>query len=136
MITKIRVLEIHAQRPEEIKRTGFEVLFNMEDAKVEGDLVKVGFSYVANYPDGNGSIQIKGILHSQEDAETIKKIEDGLKSKKLPPDYMQKLVNTVNYLGTTSATVVASVMNMSPPMKLPALVIGEKKNDKEKEKKK
>lgn len=132
MITRMRITEIHAQRLEDAQGSGFEVLFNVEDVKIDGNDMKIKFAYLAKYAADSGSIQIKGIIQATEDAETIKKISDELKKGKLPSEYMQKLVNNVNYFGTTNATIIASVMNLSPPMKLPVLSFGSKEKEKKK----
>ncbi len=129
MITRITISELEAKKNTDARSAGFEVLFNVEDVKIEGDLVKVKYVYTANYRGNAGHIRIKGELTAKEDKDAIKKIEAGLKGKKLPPEYMQKVINAVNYFGTTNATLVASVMNMVPPIKMPVLQLrqGEKK---------
>lgn len=124
MIISIRITEIDAKRNKfDVSIPGFEVLFNVEDVKVENDLVKVKYVYTANYRDDIGYISLKGELVAKEDAETIKKISDNLKEKRLPTDYMEKLVNTINYFGTTNATLVATALGVVPPIKTPTLRI-------------
>lgn len=121
MITRMRITEIEAKKTGDVKTQGFEVLFNLEDVSVDKDEVRVKFAYTADYKGGEGRIKIRGEMTAKEDAETVKKIQEELKNKKVPAEYMQKIVNAVNYFGTTNATVIATVMNMVPPIKLPAL---------------
>ncbi len=121
MITRMRVAEIEAKRNEGMPVKGFDVLFNVEDVKVEQDTVKIRFLYTANYKDNAGVIKIRGEIVSKEEKDTLKTIEDGLKAKKLPPEYMQNIVNAINHMGTANATLVASILNVVPPIRMPLL---------------
>lgn len=121
MITSMRVVEIEAKRGANVQPKGFDVGFNMEDVAVEKDEVKIKFSYTAEYKESGGYIKIKGELVAKEDKDTIKKVENELKNKRLPPEYMQMVVNAVNYFGTTHATVISTVLNTVPPIRMPNL---------------
>lgn len=125
MITSIRMTEIIAKRGEAPGAQGFEVLFNVEDAKVQKSEVRIKFNYTANYKGSDSAVQIKGEITATEDKETIKKIEESLKGKRLPPDYMQEVVNLINYFGTANASSVALLLGMPAPIKMPVLRIEE-----------
>lgn len=131
MITRISITEIEAKKPLGAKATGFDVLFNVEDAKVINDEVILKFTYRADYKTNAGYILIKGELVAKENKETIKKVEEGIKNKILPHDYMQSMVNTINYFGTTNATVIATVLNTMPPIKMPILKFKQKNEQQE-----
>ncbi|MFA5077213.1 MAG: hypothetical protein WC488_02190 [Candidatus Micrarchaeia archaeon] len=125
MITSLKITEVDAKRGAGTPSGGFEVMFNIEDVKVEKDEVRIVFLYNAKYKDGGAYIKLKGELASKEDKETVKKVEQEMKNKRLPTDYMQKVVNTVNYFGTTNATVVSTLLNVAPPIRMPNLQFNE-----------
>lgn len=120
MITMMKVNEIEAKKGEDTKVSGFDVVFNLENVLINKDEVQIKFVYTANYKT-NGRIRIKGELTATEDKNTIEKIETELKNKRLPSEYMQKIINTVNYFGTINATIIASIINLVPPIKMPEL---------------
>lgn len=121
MITMMKVTEIEAKEGDENNNNlGFDVLFNLENVVVNKDEVQIKFVYTVNYKS-NGHIRVKGELTASEDNDTIKKIEFELKNKKLPSEYIQKIINAVNYFGTTNATIIASVINLIPPIKMSEL---------------
>ena len=136
MITKIRINEITVKRPEDAKNAGFDVLFNVEGIKVNGAEVIINYAYAASYKGNGGIIQIKGIITANEDEKTIKAIETEMKNNKLPPEYMQNVINTINYFGTSNATVIASIVGMPAPIRMPKLALGQKETDATKAKKK
>lgn len=129
MITRLIVTSIEAKKNIDKKSTNFEVFFNIEDVKVEDDAINVKFNYRAKYNNDGGHIAIKGELSAKENKETIKKIQAGLKDKMFPPEYLQRIINTINYFGSSNATVVASVINLIPPIKLPVLKLNQKKTN-------
>lgn len=132
MITRIRITDIDAKRVPEQRVQGFDVRFNIEKSEVVNDEIRVRFAYEANYKGGSGHIRLKGELVSKEDKETTKKVEEELKAGKLPAEYMQRVVNAVNYYGTTNATVVASVIDIVPPIRMPNLQFKQAPEKKEK----
>lgn len=121
MITKMSITEIEAKKNLGKRAKGFDVTFTLEDIKIAKEEVRIKFSYKTSYKEDAGHILIRGELLATEDRETIKKIEEGLKAKKLPAEYMQKIVNAVNYFGTTNAAVISTVLNTMPPIKMPVL---------------
>ncbi len=121
MITRMTISEIEAKKNVSGPVKGFDVMFNGEDVKVEKDEVKIKYAYSANYKGNAGHIKIKGELTAKEDKDMMKKIETEMKNKKLPPEYMQQVVNAVNYFGTTNATIISSVIGLAPPIKMPVL---------------
>lgn len=135
MITRIRINEVDAKRVPEKKVQGFDVRFNIDKTEVVNDEIRVNFAYEANYKGDSGHIKLRGEIISKEDKETTKKIEDDLKEGRLPTDYMQKIVNAVNYYGTTHATVVASVIDIVPPIRMPTLHFKQAEKTESKEKK-
>ncbi|MDD5337326.1 MAG: hypothetical protein PHS02_02480 [Candidatus ainarchaeum sp.] len=134
MITSLKVTEIDAKRGTSAQGGGFEVMFNIEDVKVEKEDVKIAFVYTAKYKEGEGYIKLKGEMVSREDKETVKKVEQEMKNKRLPADYMQRLVNTVNFFGTTNATVISTVLNVAPPIRMPNLQFNQGEGPKQEEK--
>jgi hypothetical protein len=121
MITGMKITEVEAKKGTDGPVPNFDALFDFEDVKVNKDEVTLRFVYTAKYSDSGGYIRVKGILTSKEDKETAKKVEEESKNKRVPTEYIQSVVNTINYFGATNATVIASVMNMVPPIKMPAL---------------
>lgn len=132
MITRMTINDIEAKKTPGKNNRGFDVLFNLEDVKVEGDEVRIKYIYTANYKENAGHIRLRGELVAKEDKDLIKKVEAELKTKKLPPEYMQKVVNAVNYFGTTNATVIAHTMGMVPPIKMPVLQFKQEEQKKSK----
>ncbi len=121
MITAMRVTEIEAKKEKMDQSMGFDVTFNVENVDINKDEVKLKFVYTASYKGNAGIIRIRGEMIATEDKDTVKGIEAELKNNRLPAEYMQKVVNAVNYFGTTNATVIATVIQLVPPINMPTL---------------
>lgn len=121
MITGVKINEVQAKKMGDEPVPNFDALFDFEEVKVNKDEITLKFVYTAKYGDSGSFIKVKGILTSKEDKETAKKIEEESRNKRVPTEYIQSVVNTINYFGATNATVIAVVMGMVPPVKMPAL---------------
>jgi hypothetical protein len=127
MITELKVVEVTATRNPDKQPTAFDVLFNIESVKAEGGKVTIGYVYTAEYAEKTAKIVIRGVLKATEDAATIKSIEESMKEKRMATEYFQRVLNTINYFGTTQATLIATSLGIVPPIKMPGIKITESK---------
>lgn len=124
MIKKILIKGIEAEKDLDAKPTGFDVNFVFENIEIKEKEIKIDFLYEVNYkPALSGKIKIRGLLLAEEEKEKIKKIEEGMKNKKLPPEYAQEIINNLNYFSATYATIIATAINLFPPLQLQMLEI-------------
>ena len=128
MIIGDRVDAVEAEIKERKPHKGIKLNIVLTDMKeLEGKRIAIGYEYTTTY-DGVGYIKVKGEMYAEEDDKTRKKLlSEWKKGRKVPKDYMERLLNTINYTGTSHATLIARVLNYPPPLMPPRLGLAEKK---------
>ncbi len=127
MIVGGKIEHVEATKKSENKIDGLSINIALEDIKVKGEEIEVHYTYVANYDKDIGGITIKGVIYTKEDKKLAKEIGDNWKKdgqKKLPPEYASSLLSAINYTGSANGTLVARVLNLSPPLVPPKLQVG------------
>ncbi|MFA5049517.1 MAG: hypothetical protein WC501_00760 [Candidatus Micrarchaeia archaeon] len=130
MIVGGKIEHVEATKKTENKIEGLSINITLEDVKVKGEEIEIHYTYIANYEKDVGGITIKGILYSKEDKKLAKEIADNWKKdgqKKLPPEYASALLSAINYTGSANGTLIARVLNLSPPLVPPKLQVEGKK---------
>ncbi|MGB9719533.1 MAG: hypothetical protein ACPL06_02990 [Candidatus Anstonellales archaeon] len=124
MIVGNRVNSIEAKRGEsEIKRLDIRIGFrDVRESKNSKEILEIDYEYVAAYGEDAGEIKIGGTIFTKEDEKTKKAIlDEWKKNKKLPDDYMEAALNNVNFMGAANGTIIAKVLNTTPPLLPPRL---------------
>ncbi len=91
------------------------------DVKSSGD-VTISFTYSANYRPEIGYLKMSGYIGGKSDKEESKRITDEFKkSKHLPLDISEPLLNMINATAGINGIFVARALNLSPPI-IPARI--------------
>ncbi|MFA6530485.1 MAG: hypothetical protein WCT31_02050 [Candidatus Micrarchaeia archaeon] len=125
MIVGGKIDEVDAKKMKEENISGLNINIVMEDVKVKGEDVEMKYVYTVDYEDKVGVMKITGYLYAKEDKKLVKEIEDSWKkNKKLPEKYAETILNAINYSGSANGTLVARVINLSPPLIPPRIRLG------------
>ncbi len=139
MITGGKIVYVEAKREKEGTVNGLSINIGIDDVAVKGDAVTVQYTFAADYEDKIGHLKMTGVLFASEDKNKAKEIEDmWKKSKKLPEEFAELVLNTVNYTCGVNGTFVVQPVRLSPPMQLPLVRVEnpeEKKTTDDKKKK-
>jgi hypothetical protein len=118
-IERITVDEVKGKRKDEERTTRFDVKFNIKKLKKEDEgRVAVHYGYGVEYGDGS-KVEIEGRIIISGDEEAVKAAEEG--KKNLSGETLERIVNAINYVGTTNAVLVARTLGLVPPLRLPIL---------------
>ena len=122
MIIGDRVDKIEAEIKERKAHEGLKLNILIKGVReIEGGRLAFEYEYTTLY-EGVGTIKISGEMYAEEDDKTRKRLLDNWKNgKKIEKDYMERLLNAINYSATAHATLVARVLNYPPPMLPPRL---------------
>lgn len=136
MITGGKIVYVEAKREKEGPVNGLSINIGIDDVSVKGDAVTVQYTFLADYEDKVGHLKMTGVIYSSEDKSKAKEIEEmWKKSKKVPEDFAELIINTVNYTCGVNGIFVAQPVRLSPPMRLPMVRVEmppEEKKDKPK----
>ncbi|MCC7570960.1 hypothetical protein KO465_06490 [Candidatus Micrarchaeota archaeon] len=129
MITGGNILSVEARRfsPEATK--GLKINISIDDIKNEGNNLVLTYTYSAKYEESVGELVIKGELAAvEENAADIKK--EWSKDKKLPDEFANIVLNTINYTASVNGTFVVRPVNLPSPMLPPRFTINKKEDEK------
>ena len=119
---RVDVVEGKKQKEDTIK--GLNINITIDGVKVNGNNVEISYTYTATYAEDIGYLTIKGVLFAEEDKKVAKDIADEWqKNKKVPDGYAEIVLNAVNYTGSANGTLIARVLNISPPLVPPKIQI-------------
>lgn len=122
MITGGRIDSIEGKKNNEEQIKGLNINITIDDVKVDGQKVEIGYTYTANYAENVGELKLKGVLFADEDKKLAKEIEtEWTKNKKVPNSYAEVIINAINYSGSANGTLMARVLNISPPLVPPRI---------------
>ena len=124
MITGGKITSVEAVRHKDSPIVGLSINISLDDLKVKGGDIEVKYSYKVAYADGVGTLTIEGILFAKEEKAVADSIAKSWKdSKKLPNDFAEVVLNTINFTCGTNGTLVVRPINLSPPMIPPKIEI-------------
>jgi len=139
MITGGKITYVEAKRENDQTVNGLNLNIGLDDVAVKGDAITIQYTFVTNYDDKVGHLKIVGVLYATEERSKAKEIEELWKrSKRLPPEFAEVVLNTINYTCGINGTFVVQPVRLSPPMQLPRVRVeleppqDEKKSKKEK----
>ncbi|MEM4331450.1 MAG: hypothetical protein QXI89_01660, partial [Candidatus Anstonellales archaeon] len=78
------------------------------------------YVYTVEYK-GVGSITLKGVLFGRDEPKDV--VEQWKKNKKLDKEQTERLINIINYLGSSHGTLIARVLNYRPPIVPPKIKV-------------
>ncbi|MCX6774190.1 MAG: hypothetical protein NTY68_04315 [Candidatus Micrarchaeota archaeon] len=123
MIVGDRINRIEADVSATANYEGFKIDIKMGDVRKEADdRLLISYIYTVDYGTV-GKVSLYGVV-VEGDAKAIPNlVETWTKTKRLPPDYMEQLINVINFLGSAHGTIVARVLNVRPPIIAPKLAV-------------
>jgi len=120
MITGGKIVYVEAKREKEGPVEGLNINIGLDDVAVKGSDVTIQYTFMVDYGDKVGHLKITGVLYASEDKNKAKEIEDmWKKSKKVPTDFAELVLNTINYTCGVNGTFVVQPVRLTPPMQLP-----------------
>jgi hypothetical protein len=120
MITGGKIVYAEAKRDKEGAVSGLNINIGIDDVTVKGDEITIQYTFIVDYADKVGHLKMSGVLYASEDRSKAKEIEDmWKKSKKLPEEFAELVINTINYTCGVNGTFVVQPVRLTPPMQLP-----------------
>jgi len=120
MITGGKIVFVEAKRDKEGAVNGLDINIGLDDVAVKGDEVTIQYTFIVAYGDKVGHLKMNGVLYASEDRSKAKEIEEmWKKSKRLPADFAELVLNTINYTCGVNGTFVVQPVRLTPPMQLP-----------------
>ncbi|MFH1471064.1 MAG: hypothetical protein ABIF01_04910 [Candidatus Micrarchaeota archaeon] len=120
MITGGKIFSVEAKRNTEDPIVGLSINISIDDVLNEGNDLEIKYTYTADYAKGVGMLKIVGSISSNEEhAREI--MLSWKKDKKLPEDFAELILNTINFTCGTNGTLVVRPINLSPPMVPPRI---------------
>src|SRR3989344_3887592 len=127
-IVKINIHKIHAER--NLNAKGGQVSINNNvalkdveemDFAVEGKKgLKFTFTFSCNYEPGLGNIDVEGQVLYVGDEAKVKEVKEGWdKSKKVPQEVMEGIINSALHKGNIQAIKISEDINLPSPLPLP-----------------
>jgi hypothetical protein len=124
MITGGKITSVEAKREKEGQIKGLNINIGLDSVKVKSDEIEIGYTYTATYADGIGTLKIVGTLNAKEDKKKAKEIEERWeKEKRLPDQFAEVVLNSINFTCGTNGTFVVRPVNLSPPMIPPKISV-------------
>jgi hypothetical protein len=120
MITGGKIFSVEAKRNSDDAITGLSINIGIDDVVSEGNDLEIKYTYTAEYAKNVGILKITGMISSTEEhAREI--MLSWKKDKKLPEDFAELILNTINFTCGTNGTLVVRPINLSPPMVPPRI---------------
>ncbi|MBN2478100.1 hypothetical protein JXB01_02300 [Candidatus Micrarchaeota archaeon] len=122
MIVGGKVVAVEGTKDKEEAIKGLNINIGFEEIEFKGENIDIKYTYVVTYNENVGQLKITGYLYLKEDKKKVKEIEEGWKkNKKMPEEYAASLLTAINYSGSANGTLIARVLNLSPPLVPPRL---------------
>ena len=122
-INGVMLTGTEAKRTREGLIAGVDLNINIEnvDIKSNGE-VTLNFTYTANYRPDMGYLKMTGNVVGKSDKEEGKKLaEEYKKTKRLPADIGEPILNMINATAGINGIFVARAINLAPPI-IPARI--------------
>lgn len=135
MITGGKIVQVEAKRDKEGAVTGLNINIGIDNLVVKGEEITLQYTFLVEYQEKIGHLKIVGELYASEEKEKAKGIEEmWKKTKKLPEDFAEMVLNTINYTCGVNGTFVVQPVRLTPPMQLPRVRVEMAPEGKKKEK--
>ncbi|MEM3399988.1 MAG: hypothetical protein QXP42_04095 [Candidatus Micrarchaeia archaeon] len=117
LITGGKITYVEAKRDKDDPVSGLSINVGIDDVVIEEGVVEVKYTYTVNYTDGVGSLKIVGSIYAEEEPDMVKRINDEwTKNRRLPDDFAETIINSINYACGTNGTLVVRPLNLAAPM--------------------
>ena len=117
MITKAEIV-----RDKNVIPKGLGIHMNIEDVELEGELIQIRFTYIADYTEDVAKLTISGVMSVKEEKKLRDKILKVWKDKKkLEDEFAEEVLNNINFACGAHGTLIARVVNLQPPMMPPRI---------------
>jgi hypothetical protein len=127
MITNftIATVEGRIESAEALGRQRFPKLnVNLDTVSVEGTKVKVTYTFLADYLDGDGKdaknigqVKLGGFIELTESKENASAVQKRWNEKKmLPVEMAEEIINGLNFRCSATGTLVAYALGLIPPI--------------------
>ncbi len=124
MITGGKIVSVEAKRDKDDPISGLSINIGLDDLKVKGEDVEITYTYTVSYAEGVGTLKISGVLYAKEATKKAAEISKSWKdARRLPNDFAEVVLNTINFTCGTNGTLVVRPINLSPPMIPPKIEI-------------
>jgi len=124
MITGGKIISVEAKRDSDEPITGLAINIALDTVTVKGGDVEIKYTYTASYENKVGTLKMSGVLSAKEDNKAAREIGDlWTKQKRLPDEFAEIVLNTINFTCGTNGTLVVRAVNLSPPMIPPKIEI-------------
>ncbi len=126
-----RILEVSAEKKNDVPNQGLEYNIDLSELKRDGKRISIVYKYVINYKPDLAVMKIKGELFFEMEEADAKKIEDDYKKSKIvPPEFAEEVLNASNYSSATIGTLLSFAIGVGAPLNLPRTrVEGKQKAD-------
>jgi len=124
MITggSIDYVEVKREKAGDPKGIGIDI--QVQSVEVSGKNITLKYNYVVKYEPDMAHMKMSGTLFAEEDAKKAKEIDDSYKkTKKLPDDFAETVLNSINFTCGTNGILVTRPLNLTPPMVPPKIEI-------------
>jgi hypothetical protein len=109
-----------ARKTSRARPQGLNINILISNANVDGNLLSIEFTYVANYLPNNGYIKMIGSARFLG-ADAKPAYEEWKKTRKMTGTAGEQIWNTINYGSSINAVYVSRVLNMEPPVAPPTI---------------
>ena len=130
MILGVKNTDVEAHRYKDDAIKGMSMNIDLREVTVNKKDIEVKFSYTIIYDKEVGMMRVDGVIYAQEDLKKAKEISDAWKQQKLPPEFAEAIINTINYSSGTEGTFIARPLNLAPPLVPPKVEVTKAKGKK------
>lgn len=117
MITGGRMDFVEAKRDKNEVAKGLSINIMIDEIVLNAGELEVKYTYMASYQDGVGALKIKGSMYAREENEKTNAIMDGwAKTKNLPEDFVESVLNSINYACGVNGIQVVRILDLAPPI--------------------
>jgi len=103
---------------------GININIQLEDVLVRGQEIEITFKYTVDYSEKVGSLIMRGKLLAGGALEECQGVSREWTNKhKLPHDFAEDVLNTINYVCGTNGTLAVRAVNLSPPLVPPRITV-------------
>ena len=122
MITGGKIDYVEVKREKDASPTGIAINVNIDEVKIEKGDLHIKYTYIVNYDEGVATLKMSGVLIANEN-KPEKILDEWKKTKKLPDEFAEEILNTINFTCSTNGTLVVRALNLMPPMVLPRIQV-------------
>jgi len=117
---------VEARRTAKGAISGINVNISLDDVLVRGQEIEINFKYTVEYTEKIGTLTIYGLMTASGELEECQALSrQWSATRKLPKEFAEDVLNTINYTCGTNGTLVVRAVNLSPPMVPPRITVAD-----------